>query len=308
MAFGDERGLLSIAFHPDFAKNGKLYAYYSNGKPSLHSVISEFTATAADADSVDPKTERVLLTVNKPFSNHNGGQLQFGVDGYLYTGTGDGGSGGDPGNRAQNGEELLGKILRIDVDHRSGDKPYGIPQDNPFVGRAGYRPEIWAVGMRNPWRFSFDRQTHDLWAGDVGQDKWEEIDIITRGGNYGWHVVEGTHPFRPVNDPPPIIGPVKDYPHDRSRRDDPNYTVWGNCIIGGYVYRGHAVPDLEGWYVYGDYSSSWIAAIRYEDRHLTGDVLLSKVKFRPSGFGEDKNGELYVCDHDRGIVYKIVGG
>jgi glucose/arabinose dehydrogenase len=304
-----ELGLQSVAFKPDFDKSGKLFVYYSADTRGLtHSVLAEFTANPT-ANTVDPATERILLQIPKPYPNHNGGQLQFGPDdGYLYLGTGDGGLAGDPQNRAQNPGELLGKFLRIDVSSKQG---YEVPKDNPFVGKPEYRPEIWTMGMRNPWRFSFDRLTHALWCADVGQDKWEEIDVITKGGNYGWHIIEGTHPYnnkdlRPTSTLATLIPPLKEYPHFPNRNDMPDSNVIGNCIIGGYVYRGKAIPDLNGWYIYGDYQSGFIAGLRYENGKVTGDSKLLQTNIPISSFGEDDAGELYICDFNRGNISKIM--
>jgi glucose/arabinose dehydrogenase len=239
--------------------------------------------------------ERTLLVVPQPYANHNGGMITFGPDGYLNIALGDGGSGGDPGHRAQNPQELLGKILRIDIDH--GD-PYGIPSDNPFATRGG-RPEIYALGFRNPWRFSFDVKTGALWAADVGQNKWEEIDLVARGGNYGWRITEGLHCHSPVLfcDTKNVIAPVLEYAHEK-----------GRCsIIGGYVYRGQALSPLAGRYLYGDYCSGEIFAL---PSTIAGETsrhphVVLKTSFRISSFGQDEAGELYVLDHGGG-VYRIV--
>ncbi|MGH7179585.1 MAG: PQQ-dependent sugar dehydrogenase, partial [Tepidisphaeraceae bacterium] len=235
-----------------------------------------------------------IMTVGQPYANHNGGLCLFGPDGMMYIGMGDGGSAGDPQNRAQNPAELLGKMLRIDVNRRNG---YAVPSDNPLVGRRGACPEIWAGGLRNPWRFCFDPVTGLLYCADVGQYLWEEIDIITRGGNYGWRIREGAHPFRPVDNPPgDLVDPIKEYGHEL-----------GISITGGYVYRGRRIPSLVGWYVYGDYSSGRIWALKYENGKVTGDVELLNTRALISSFGEDSEGELYVCDH-AGSVLKIVPG
>jgi glucose/arabinose dehydrogenase len=231
------------------------------------------------------------MVVPQPYANHNGGMVAFGPDGYLYIGRGDGGSGGDPGNRAQNPEELLGKILRIDVDY--GD-PYGIPSDNPFAKKGG-RPEIYALGLRNPWRFAFDSKTGELWAADVGQNKWEEIDLITRGGNYGWRVMEGAHCFDPALfcQTAGLMFPRLEYPHEK-----------GRCsIIGGYIYRGRANTGLAGQYVYGDFCSGEIFSLQgiREDEVSREPQVILKTPLRISSFGEDESGELYVLDHGGGV-------
>jgi glucose/arabinose dehydrogenase len=287
---GGERGLLGLAFHREFPRNGRLFVNYTR-KPDGATVVAEYRRGASPHDA--SREERILLVVPQPYANHNGGMIAFGPDGYLYIGLGDGGSGGDPGNLAQNPNELLGKILRIDVDH--GD-PYGIPSDNPFALRGG-RPEIYALGLRNPWRFSFDSKTGDLWAADVGQNKWEEVNLVIRGGNYGWRVMEGLHCYAPALfcEPNQSVAPVLEYSHDN-----------GRCsITGGYVYRGRAV-SLAGRYFYGDYCSGEVFLLSKTQAGTasrTPDVAL-KTSFRISSFGEDETGELYVLDHAGG-VYRI---
>src|SRR5687768_6855675 len=298
---GGECGLLGLAFHPDFASNGYFYVNYTTrggggagggGRGKLITVISEFRADPK-SDRVDPSTERIILTFDQPYPNHNGGQVLFGPDGMLYIGVGDGGAAGDPLNAGQRTDTLLGKILRIDVTPR--DK-YAIPPDNPFVNRPGHRGEIFAIGLRNPWRFSFDRQTNVLYCADVGQDKWEEVHVIEKGGNYGWRLFEGSHQFRPEPDmPKELVPPIKEYSHDL-----------GLSITGGYVYRGKRSPSLAGWYLYGDYSSGRIWGLRYENGTLTGDAQLLHSRTQPASFGEDVNGEIYLCDHN-GVVFRVEG-
>ncbi len=293
---GGERGLLGLAFHPDYAQNGFFYVNYTNRAGNGDTVIARYTVSAADPNRADPASARTLLTIDQPFSNHNGGQLQFGRDGYLYIGMGDGGSGGDPQNNAQNRAQLLGKMLRIDVD--SGN-PYGIPPTNPFVGQSGVRPEIWATGMRNPWRFSFDRITSDLWIADVGQGDVEEIDFqpaSSRGGeNYGWRIKEGSECFNSNNcNSAGLVDPVVEYGHTN-----------GACsVTGGYVYRGTRTPRLTGTYIYGDYCNGVIwGATRNASGAVTTRVLIDTNLFI-STFGEDANGEVYVADHN-GAIYRI---
>jgi glucose/arabinose dehydrogenase len=300
--FGGEKGLLGLAFHPDFKNNGYFYVDYTSPKPKLHTVIAEFKVDP-NSDVVDPSTERILLTIDQPFPNHNGGDVVFGPDGMLYITMGDGGKHDDPFNNAQNPDSLLGKILRIDVNKRD---PYGIPKDNPFVHGEG-RPEIYALGMRNAWRFSFDRKTGDLWAGDVGQNDWEEVDLIVKGGNYGWRAREAFHPnpnlHPPEQTPSGAIDPIVEYPHrKREGAKDPDLS-----ITGGYVYRGTKFPTLVGWYIYGDYASGRIWGLKYENGKLVTNQLLMRQDCNPSSFGEDKEGELYLCEYGRGIVWKIVG-
>ena len=285
---GGERGLLGLAFHPDFRRNSRFYVNYTR-KPDGATVVAEYRNEPSKNQASGD--ERILLVVPQPYANHNGGMIAFGPDGYLYIALGDGGSGGDPGNRAQNLQDLLGKILRIDIDHRD---PYEIPQDNPFV-QGGGRPEIYALGFRNPWRFSFDAKTGELWVADVGQNMWEEIDLVTRGGNYGWRVMEGTHCFSPSSscETPQVASPVIEYSHEK-----------GRCsVIGGYVYRGRSLPDLTGAYVYGDYCSGELFAFRSTQKDLKANNphRLTKTSYRISSFGEDQAGELYVLDHNGGI-------
>ena len=289
---GPERGLLGLAFHPDYPRNGRFFVNYTR-QPDGATVVAEYRCGSAQDEA--SRDERVLMVVMQPAPNHNGGMVAFGPDGYLYVGLGDGGGAGDPGNRAQNPNELLGKIVRIDVDH--GD-PYAIPADNPFA-KAGGRPEIYAVGLRNPWRFSFDSNTAELWVADVGQKKWEEVDIVTRGGNYGWRVMEGFHCFNPAVSCQTrgLATPVMEYGHEE-----------GRCsIIGGYVYRGRAVPALRGAYVSGDFCSGEIFAFRQSDKGGRGaaPTVLLKTGFQISSFGQDEDGELYVADH-RGGMYRLI--
>lgn len=287
----NECGLLGLAFDPDFKTNHRFFINYDTKKfGNLQTRISEFTADSANTHA-DPATEKELLRFDQPFPNHKGGCLMFGPDHMLYDGQGDGGSAGDPHGNGQNLGVYLGKILRIDVEH---GQPYAVPADNPFVGKQGARPEIWAWGMRNPWRFSFDSATGKLWCGDVGQDLWEEIDIIEKGKNYGWSAREGKHDFKPERAVGPLTEPIKDYPHP-----------YGKCIIGGYVYHGKAIPALDGLYVYGDYNIGWIAALGYDGKNITFDAKLLQSPLNIASFGEDRDGELYVCDRERGQLFII---
>jgi glucose/arabinose dehydrogenase len=278
---GGEQGLLGLAFHAGYRTNGRFFVDYTR-KPDGATVIAEYHVSS-DPDVALP-SGRTVLVVPQPFPNHNGGMLAFGPDGRLYVGLGDGGSGGDPGNRAQNRNLLLGKVLRIGVD---GAKPYAIPPDNPFA-RGGGRGEIYALGFRNPWRFSFDRGTGLLYAGDVGQDRVEEVDIVRRGGNYGWRIMEGNLCFSPASgcDRTELTPPIATYTH-----------AGGRCaIVGGYVYRGRAVPGLAGTYVYGDLCSGEVFGRRDGRSAVLLDTGLSI-----TSFGEDEAGELYVTDHAGGI-------
>ncbi len=288
---GGERGLLGLAFHPEFPTNGRYVVNYTR-EPDGATVVSEFRVSPPDPNASDAASERVLLTIPQPYANHNGGMIAFGPDGYLYIGMGDGGAAGDPQNRAQDPDDLLGKMLRIDVD---GGEPYAVPADNPFAeaGGNGGRPEIFALGLRNPWRFSFDRETGELYAGDVGQNAIEEIDIVERGGNYGWNIMEGTACYRPRTgcDPTGLEMPIAEYDQGG-----------GRCsVTGGYVYRGAAVPTLRGTYVYGDYCSGEVFGLR--DGRQT---VLLEAGMAISSFGEDEAGELYVVDHGGG-VHRITG-
>ena len=289
----NEAGLLGLAFHPGYASNGRFYVYYTRG--NLVSRLSEFRVSG-DPDRADAAGERVLLEVEQPASNHNGGQIAFGMDGYLYLGLGDGGGANDTFGNGQNPRTLLGAILRIDVDGRSGDLAYAIPEDNPYAGNSnGWREEIWAWGLRNPWRFSFDRQMGDLWAGDVGQNRWEEVDLIERGKNYGWNTMEGFHCFQPSSgcDTAGLAMPVVDYNHSE-----------GNSITGGYVYRGPRLSRLAGVYLYGDYVTRRVWGLRYEDGRTVENRLIATSPSPIASFGEDASGEVYVVGYD-GRIYVL---
>ncbi|MCI0816081.1 MAG: PQQ-dependent sugar dehydrogenase [Chloroflexi bacterium] len=289
-----EEGLLGLAFDPGFASNGYFYLYYSAAGPR-RSVLSRFSVSGGPG-AADAASELVLLEVPQPFSNHNGGMIAFGPDGFLYVGLGDGGSGGDPRGNGQNLGTLLGSILRIDVQDASAGAPYRIPPDNPFVGVAGAREEIWAYGLRNPWRFSFDPATGDLWAADVGQADREEIDLVLPGRNYGWNTMEGTNCFLTSDcDRSGLEPPVVEYGHGL-----------GCSVTGGYVYRGAAVPALSGVYVYADFCSGRIWGFRHTDLGVSGPVHLLRAPFQVSSFGTDARGELYVLGFDGG-VYRFAG-
>lgn len=284
--WGGEKGLLSIAFDPGFQQNGRFYVNYTRRRGAqLQTVISRFLVPAPPLGLPDSQSEAVLLTIDQPYDNHNGGQLQFGPDGALYIGMGDGGAGGDPLGAGQDRGSLLGKVLRIDVS--AGDGSYRVPADNPFVGRADTRPEIWALGLRNPWRFSFDPAEGTLWAGDVGQDLWEEVNIIQRGGNYGWSVQEGSACYNPMEgcDPTGLIAPVAVYSHDE-----------GKSITGGVVYRGQRIPGLHGTYVFGDFATGTVWGLHPgQDGAWTRTTLIESAG-HPSAFGVDDEGELYLVD------------
>jgi glucose/arabinose dehydrogenase len=301
---GGERGLLGVAFHPQFGRNRRVFVHYSRAGDGA-TVISELRASG-DGTSADPRSERVLLTVAQPFSNHNGGQIEFGPDGYLYIGLGDGGSGGDPLGNAQNRGVLLGKILRLDVDAApSGGRAYAIPRDNPYApdgADAGDGlAEIWALGLRNPWRFSFDRATGDLYIGDVGQGRWEEINRQPGGApggqNYGWNVVEGNHCFQGDGcDQGAYIAPVAEYSHD-----------FGCSVTGGHVYRGSAQPNLLGVYVFADYCSGLLFTIPAGAGSATPKEVLPS-DLAVSAFGTDEDGEIYLADIGGGIYRVLADG
>lgn len=283
---GQEQGLLGLAFHPDFSNTPHFYVNYTAQDQTY---ISRFTATADKA--ANPSTELVLLRFDQPFSNHNGGHLEFGPDGHLYIATGDGGSGGDPQNNAQNKNSLLGKILRLDIAPESS----GIPEDNPFFEEADAAQEVYAYGLRNPWRFSFDSHTGALWAADVGQNAWEEINLIEKGGNYGWNRFEGSHPYlaKSEEEAADYIAPLYEYDHSQ-----------GRSITGGYVYRGEAFPGMQGLYIYGDFVSGRIWALELEE---DGNVLneeFMQTDLLISSFGQDQDGELYVLDF-AGQIYQF---
>jgi glucose/arabinose dehydrogenase len=317
-ADGNEKGLLGVAFHPKYGKRGFFYVNYTTtNRGALLTHISRFSVTA-DPNVADPKSEKVLLTVVQPFPNHNAGDLNFGPDGLLYIPLGDGGSGGDPNNNAQTTRTLLGKIVRIDVDSATGAPPdcvgegsggYTIPPTNPMVDGPGQScDEIWAVGFRNPWRFSFDRLSGDLYLADVGQEKWEEIDrhaVNDPGGrNYGWRCYEGTHAYKTDDCRPPdaYVAPIFEYGHDH-----------GNCaVIGGYLYRGDAYPKMAGHYLLADYCSGIFWDLRRDGRGgwratTHTNMAVSKGIAGYTSFGEDSAGELYVTNINNGRLYRLQG-
>jgi glucose/arabinose dehydrogenase len=292
---GGEQGLLGLAFPADYAGKDYFYVHYT-GSPDGRTVVSRIRLSS-DPDSADPSTEEVLLTTAQPFGNHNGGQLQFGPDGYLYIGLGDGGSGGDPLKKAQDLTSLLGKILRIDVE--SDAEPYDIPSDNPFVNDPNAASEIWALGLRNPWRFSFDGATGDLYIGDVGQSSLEEINVQAAGSpggeNYGWSIMEGTRCFgSPSCDTTGISLPVAEYDHSQ-----------GECsVTGGSVYRGDEFPAMRGIYFYGDFCSGRIWGLQRQGAFWENVFLLDS-PYLISTFGEDEAGSLYLADYASGDIYRI---
>jgi glucose/arabinose dehydrogenase len=297
---GGEQGLLGLAFHPGFPDDPRFFVYYTAASDARQ-VVSEWRVAASDADRADQRSESVLLRMDDFAGNHNGGALAFGPDGFLYISTGDGGGGGDPQRNGQNNGQLLGKVLRVDVSGPAEGRPYGIPADNPFVDVSGAAPEIWVTGLRNPWRMSFDRETGDLWIGDVGQGSFEEVDVVRAGSgggqNFGWNLTEGFHcyPSREACAPDGLVPPVTEYDHGS-----------GCSITGGYVYRGTAYPELAGGYVFGDYCSGnlWLidpGTDEAREPHLAGETGRSI-----SAFGEDEKGELYVTDLNAGELLRLV--
>ncbi len=293
-----ERGLLSIAFSPNYRSNGHFYVNYTN--KSGDTVISRFTVLSTDPNKADSSSEEIILTIDQPAGNHNGGHMEFGPDGYLYIGMGDGGGSGDPDNNGQNKNTLLGKMLRIDPENAIGSNKYAIPSSNPFYNQEGVRGEIWAYGLRNPWRFSFDSKTGDLYIADVGQFKLEEVNFqsanSTGGQNYGWRIMEGTSCFNPSNcNKEGITLPVIEYNHSQ-----------GCSITGGVVYRGHEYPQLDGIYFYADYCSGRFWGLKRFDDHWQSTLLLT-TQYQPTSFGRDKNGRVYFTDLANNTVYEIVG-
>ncbi|WP_200761510.1 PQQ-dependent sugar dehydrogenase [Poriferisphaera corsica] len=282
-----EQGLLGLAVHPDFKTTREVFLHYSAMNPR-RGIVSRFKVGLDWV--IDKQSEVLVIEVDQPYANHNGGTITFGPDGYLYVGWGDGGAAGDPKGHGQDRGTLLGSILRIDVDRREGSKGYAVPRDNPFVRLKNVRPEIWAWGIRNPWRFSFDRETGLLWVGDVGQNKYEEVSIVPRGGNMGWNIKEGKHAFKRGRGRG-LIDPVWEYGRDE-----------GYSITGGYVYRGQKIKSLYGAYVFADFVSSHVWALQYDEKR--GEVkkhVRIGTGHTPASFGEDADGELYICTYGGGI-------
>jgi glucose/arabinose dehydrogenase len=296
----NEEGLLALAFHPKFKENGWFFVNYSQhegGGKKRRGVTSRFTWDRKK-DSVDPASEKIILEVEQPYGNHNGCTLLFGTDGFLYASFGDGGAANDPHGHGQNLGTLLATVLRIDIDKEEKGRPYAIPKDNPFVDKAGAAPEIWAYGLRNVWRMSFDRETGALWGGDVGQNAYEEIDVIVKGGNYGWNTREGLHAFRGGEKADDMIDPVIDYGRDM-----------GLSVTGGYVYRGAMQAGLKGLYVYADYGTGRVWGLEYdhENKKTKAQELLGHFpRATISSFGEDAKGELFACGHRNGTIYRVV--
>ena len=291
---GNEEGLLGLAFHPNYENNGYFYVYYSASSPR-RSVVERYQVSS-DPLQADANSGLVLLEVGQFEENHNGGQIAFGPDGYLYIALGDGGDQGDPQDNGENPQTLLGSILRVDVDNPSGGNNYGIPADNPFVGNGlGYREEVYAYGFRNPWRMSFDVVTGELWVGDVGQGSLEEIDIVVKGGDYGWNYMEGTNCYEPQEDcetNSPLL-PIWEYGHSD-----------GQSITGGHVYRGSRLPALYGKYIYGDYASGLIWTLTKDGNNSPSNELIYESFFNIPAFGVDKNNELYILGFN-GKIYQF---
>lgn len=293
VSYGGERGLFSVAFHPLYAKNGLFYVDYTDKNGDTH--VERYSVTK-EPDVADPSSATLLLKIEQPYANHNGGLVVFGPDGMLYIGMGDGGSGGDPKGNGQNKESLLGKMLRIDVDHGN---PYATPADNPYAKDPRARPEIWAIGLRNPWRYAFDSTDGLLYVADVGQNKWEEIDVVSAkqaGLNYGWNTMEANHCFKSAQcSSNGLVTPALEYDHSQ-----------GCSITGGLVYRGKDIPALQGHYFYGDYCLGWIRSFKYADGKITQknqwDFGMAN---NIMSFGEDAQHEMYVC-FQNGKVYKLV--
>jgi glucose/arabinose dehydrogenase len=289
---GSEQGLLGLAFHPRAAENGWFYVNYTdlNGD----TIVARFSASVQDVNRAEAGSEARLLKIPQPYPNHNGGAVVFGPDGYLYLGMGDGGAGGDPEGRAQSTQTLLGKLLRLDVD---GGDPYALPEDNPFVNGGGLG-EIWATGLRNPWRVSFDRLTGDLYIADVGQNEWEEIDYLPAGSpgraNFGWDVREGAHRFEGLGVGVGLIDPVAEYDHSQ-----------GCSVTGGVIYRGAALPAWQGVYFYGDYCSGRVWGLLRTPQGEWLNALLFETGWSISSFGEDEQGEVVLMDHRGGAVYQL---
>ena len=312
---GNEEGLLGLAFHPKFKENQQFFVYYSaNDNGARRSVVSRFRTSRVDNRRADPASEqRIWVSAEDPYENHNGGTIAFGPDGFLYITLGDSGAADDPLSTGQNPRDWFGSILRIDVDHPSDGRPYGIPADNPSrrsTGHAHWAPEVYCIGLRNVWKFSFDRKTGELWAGEVGQNLWEMVHRIENGGNYGWSIKEAFHNFQPQRrqrpDPAsPIRPPIVEYPHAPTRERPDS----GLSITGGYVYRGKKIPDLVGVYVYGDFDSGRIWGLRYENGKVTASGELIEVGKKPklniASFGEDPQGELYILAFD-GRIHELV--
>jgi len=297
----NEEGLLGMAFHPKYETNGQFFVYYTTTVEPNVSYVSRFKVLADNPNVADPKSEEILMKIKQPFWNHNGGTIAFGPDGFLYIALGDGGNSKDPLLSAQDTSTVLGKILRIDIDKKDPGLAYAIPRDNPFARTPNARPEIYATGLRNVWRMSFDRETGVMYFADVGQDLWEEINIGKLGGNYGWSIREGAHPFSGTSkETSTFIDPVWEYPHEAN---------WGKSITGGNVYRGKQIDALKGYYLYGDYVTGKLWALKIDPK--TNQALENRPIVWPSAmpmvtFGEDEAGEVYFTSTaSGGIIYRF---
>jgi len=300
----NEEGLLGMAFHPQYKTNGQFFVYYTTAVEPNMSYVSRFKVSATDSNVADPKSEEILMKIKQPFWNHNGGTIAFGPDGFLYIALGDGGNSRDPLLSAQDTSTVLGKILRIDIDKKDPGLAYAIPRDNPYAQTPDARQEIYATGLRNVWRMSFDRETGVMYIADVGQDLWEEINIGKLGGNYGWSIREAAHPFSgaaKVNTT--LIDPVWEYPHEEK---------WGKSITGGNVYRGKKIGALKGYYLYGDYVTGKLWGLKIDPK--TNKALENRPIVWPSAmpmvtFGEDEAGEVYFTSTaSGGIIYRFTEG
>lgn len=288
----NEEGLLGLAFPEHFNTSQRFYVYYSAANPR-RSVVSRFAVDQNNPDIADSSSEEIILEILQPYRNHNGGQIAFGPDGYLYIGLGDGGSRADPQGNGQDITTLLGSILRIDVAQASGGTNYTVPPSNPFMGIPRAKGEIWAYGFRNPWRFSFDQETGEMWVADVGQDAWEEVSLVLKGGNYGWNVLEGHACYRPsqgCSAPLDSVAPLIVYDHKE-----------GCSVTGGYVYRGSQLPNLVGTYIYGDFCSGTIWGFRDNATQTAENTVLVQTDLAITSFGQDAEGELYLVSQDQGI-------
>ncbi|MBI3854734.1 MAG: PQQ-dependent sugar dehydrogenase [Planctomycetes bacterium] len=311
LSSGNEEGMLGLAFHPNFKSNHRVFIQYSFPKlgekigdkrkrePSTGNILSQFQMDEKH-EKILPESEKILLEVRQPYENHNGGVLQFGPDGYLYIGLGDGGAANDPHGNGQNMMTMLGKFLRIDVDHADAGKAYAVPQDNPFVGKEGVLPEIWSAGWRNPWGYHFDRKTGLLWSGDVGQDKWEEINIVKKGANYGWNVREAMHDFK-AGPGGPFEEPLVELAHAK-----PKMTDGANSITGGCVYRGKRLKELDGLYLYGDFVTGNMYALKWDGKKVVENKLIYEFKMKQiATFGEDRDGDVLWSTFTDGRLYRF---
>ncbi len=286
----NEQGLLGLAFHPDYKKTGEFFVFYTDKAKKLENVVCRFKVSKDDPNKADPASEQELLRISHKYWNHDGGTVCFGPDGFLYVVLGDGGSANDPDDHGQKTDTILGKILRIDINSKGDGTPYGIPKDNPFVGKRGYSPEIFALGVRNPWRLSFDRKTGQGWFGEVGQNLWEEVNLLEKGANYGWRRRESLHPFGAdgTGPKPEFTEPIWEYHHDV-----------GKSITGGHVYRGKELPELDGYYLYADYVSGKLWGLKYDEKakRVTANRPIAGKNLPILSFGEDEAGEVYLMTY-----------